>query len=134
MYVLISLVLFCVVLAALIDIIVRDSSQIRHLPKLTWVLLIIFLPLIGSIIWFAVGREHSAPVNRGAFGAGAHGAPDQHAAQTTVWSTASAESTPAARSTEQQIADLEREIAQSEAQERIKRLEAEIDQRRAEQG
>ena len=42
---------------ALVDLILSDSSQIRHLPKLTWLFVIILLPLIGSIIWIAIGKD-----------------------------------------------------------------------------
>ena len=57
MYAVIGLVSFVLVLAALIDIITRDSLLVRHLPKVTWVFLVILLPLIGSIVWFAVGHD-----------------------------------------------------------------------------
>ena len=57
MYAVIGILTFALVLAALIDIITRDSLLVRHLPKVTWVILVIFLPLIGSIVWFAVGHD-----------------------------------------------------------------------------
>ncbi|WP_157156037.1 MULTISPECIES: PLD nuclease N-terminal domain-containing protein [unclassified Diaminobutyricimonas] len=120
MYLIFSLVLFCIVLAALIDIITKDNDQIRHLPKLTWVLLVIFLPLIGSIIWFTVGREYSAPVSRGSFG-------DPRRWESTE---PAATSTSSAKSTEEQLADLEREIAEHKRQERIRRLQADLEERR----
>jgi hypothetical protein len=43
---------------ALVTVITSDEWQIKHLPKVAWILLIIFLPLVGSILWFAVGREY----------------------------------------------------------------------------
>ena len=57
MYAVIGVVTFVLVLAALIDIITRDSLLVRHLPKVTWVILVIVLPVIGSIVWFAVGHD-----------------------------------------------------------------------------
>ena len=57
MYAVIGAFTFVLVLAALIDIITRDSLLVRHLPKVTWVILVIVLPIIGSIIWFAVGHD-----------------------------------------------------------------------------
>jgi hypothetical protein len=122
MYLVFSLALFCVVLAALIDIIVKDNDQIRHLPKLTWVLLVIFLPLIGSIIWFTVGREYTAPADRGSFG------DPRRWESPAPGSPGSPSSRP--KSTEEQLADLEREIAEHKRQERIRKLQAEIDERR----
>jgi hypothetical protein len=44
-------------LAALIDIITRDTLLVRYLPKVTWVFVVIFLPVIGSVLWFALGHD-----------------------------------------------------------------------------
>nr|WP_316299928.1 CoA-binding protein [Clavibacter michiganensis] len=44
-----------VAVCALVDLITRPDDQVKHLPKLVWILLIVFLPLIGSIVWFCVG-------------------------------------------------------------------------------
>ena len=57
MYAVIGVLTFVLVLAALIDIITRDSLSVRHLPKVMWVILVIFVPVIGSIVWFAVGHD-----------------------------------------------------------------------------
>jgi len=56
-YAVIGVLTFVLVLAALIDIITRDSLSVRHLPKVMWVILVIFVPVIGSIVWFAVGHD-----------------------------------------------------------------------------
>ena len=48
----------------LIDVITADDSGIRHLPKMVWLLLVIVLPLAGSIAWLVVGR----PENGGIWG------------------------------------------------------------------
>lgn len=45
-----GLLVFCV-----LDCI-ADSSLVRNLPKTLWILLIIFLPTIGSIAWLLLGR------------------------------------------------------------------------------
>lgn len=41
---------------ALIDCIQTDSALVRNLPKPMWVLLIIFVPLVGPIVWLVAGR------------------------------------------------------------------------------
>ena len=41
-------VLFLLVAAALIDIITRADSQVQHLPKLIWILLVVGMPVIGA--------------------------------------------------------------------------------------
>lgn len=57
-YVLIGgLALFAVMLFSIVDILVIDRSRVRHLPKLVWVVLVVFLSVIGSALWFTLGRE-----------------------------------------------------------------------------
>jgi hypothetical protein len=114
MYVLVSFVMFAIVIGALVDIITRDEWQVKHLPKLVWVLLVIVLPLIGSILWFAVGREYTAPVELGSFG-------DPRRAEAVA---------PIHETTEEELARVEREIEFHEKQARIARLEATLDARR----
>ncbi|SCF40331.1 Phospholipase_D-nuclease N-terminal [Micromonospora purpureochromogenes] len=56
-----SLLLFAVqiVLAvcALISCLSADEEDIRALPRIAWVLIILFFPLVGSIAWFLAGRK-----------------------------------------------------------------------------
>lgn len=125
MYLLISAVTFLVLLAALIDIITRTDDQVKHLPKLFWVVLVILLPFLGSILWFTVGREWGGGSESMSFG------------DPRRWdrSTAPTESAPPARmqrqlSTEEQLAALDREAEYYEKQARIRRLEADLDNKR----
>ncbi|GAB3600571.1 PLDc N-terminal domain-containing protein [Microbacterium tumbae] len=113
-----SLLVIALMIGALIDIITRDSSQVRFLPKMAWIILVILLPLIGSILWFVLGREYgdagiSMPrvprPNRAA-----HPAPRDRVQPAPPVDT---------RTTEQQIADLDREIEEW-------RLRAEIEKRK----
>ncbi|RRQ26997.1 PLDc_N domain-containing protein [Rhodococcus sp. Eu-32] len=48
----------------LIDVITADEGGVRHLPKMMWLLLVIFIPLAGSIVWLLVGR----PIGGGIWG------------------------------------------------------------------
>lgn len=41
---------------ALVDCLQTDESQVRNLPKVGWILLIVLVPLVGSIAWLAAGR------------------------------------------------------------------------------
>ena len=45
------LIVYCV-----LNIITTPEDQIRNLPKLLWLVLVIFLPLIGSVAWLVAGR------------------------------------------------------------------------------
>lgn len=112
-----SLLTIALMIFAIVDIILRVDGQVKHLPKLVWLLLVVLLPFIGSVLWFALGREYpERAVSR----------PPQFA----PWAQEPPAPAPAPprdpRSTEQQLADLEREIE-------AERLRAEIARRRAEQ-
>lgn len=50
---------------ALADLITRDESDCRHLPKLLWLLLVLFVPFAGSVLWLAVGRPRRVGSARG---------------------------------------------------------------------
>ncbi|QFZ24414.1 PLD nuclease N-terminal domain-containing protein [Saccharothrix syringae] len=43
--------LFC-----LIDVITTDDGDARNLPKVAWLLVVLFFPLVGSITWLVAGR------------------------------------------------------------------------------
>jgi hypothetical protein len=118
MYAVMSVVLLVVVIGALADIITRHDGQVKHLPKIVWVLLVVLLPLVGSILWFAVGREYDAPVDRGTFGDPRRSERHDHDGRT--------------RTTEQELADLDREIEYHSKQAEIDRLEALLLERRPE--
>jgi hypothetical protein len=116
-YLIFGAAVFVIVVLALIDIITRDDGQVRHLPKITWVFLVIFLPLIGSLIWFLVGREWNRGADPVPFG---HPARQDDAVRRVA----------SGSTTEAQLAALNAEIAAAERDERIRRLEAELDARR----
>lgn len=104
MAIIVSILIFALMVGALIDIITRDDSAVRYLPKLVWLILVILLPFIGSLLWFGIGREYgdrgvSLPRMPRRTPAATPQAPPQ------TW-TASTDT----RSTEEQIADLDREI------------------------
>ncbi len=44
----------------LIDVIGSSEGEIRHLPKLWWIVLVLLFPLVGSIAWLAAGRPQVA--------------------------------------------------------------------------
>lgn len=48
----------------LIDVITADDGGVRFLPKIVWLLLVVFLPLAGSLAWLFAGR----PVGGGIWG------------------------------------------------------------------
>jgi hypothetical protein len=118
-YSFVGLVTLVLVAAALIDIITRDNLLVRHLPKVTWVILVIFLPVIGSIVWFAVGHDWGE--RRGE--AIPFGDPRRHEA------VAERLRYPEPAFDD---AELEAELRRAEKEARLRRLEAEVAAKRAE--
>lgn len=119
MYVVVSVLTLVLVIAALVDIITRSEDQVKHLPKLVWVLLVVFLPLIGSILWFLVGREYATTV-------------DSFRVRTVQHPEPARADYRREDSTEEQLRRVEREIEFYEKQARIEKLQAEAERRRLE--
>jgi hypothetical protein len=44
----------------LVDVIRSEDSDVRGLPKLVWVLLVLLFPLAGGVAWFIVGRPRAS--------------------------------------------------------------------------
>lgn len=53
---LVSLLILAMWVVALIDVILAEDYRVRHLPKVAWLFVVILVPLVGSVIWFVVGR------------------------------------------------------------------------------
>ncbi len=41
---------------SLIDLLMTDKSRFRALNKPAWAVLVILLPILGGILWFAIGK------------------------------------------------------------------------------
>ncbi|HZK52448.1 MAG TPA: PLD nuclease N-terminal domain-containing protein [Actinomycetota bacterium] len=54
-FALLALWIYCIV-----DVIATNEGVIRNLPKLVWLLIVIFVPTIGSIVWLFLGRPERA--------------------------------------------------------------------------
>lgn len=50
-----------------INIITTEELLIRNLPKVTWLILVIFVPLVGSVAWIAAGRPQYTGAGPGAW-------------------------------------------------------------------
>src|SRR5690349_8117384 len=59
---LLALDVFCV-----IDLIQTREDEVRNLPKIAWLLLILLFPPIGSIAWLAAGRPQYGHGPRSAY-------------------------------------------------------------------
>src|SRR5439155_5242389 len=56
LYGFLGLVDLVLLVIALVDCLATDRPAVRGLHKVAWVLVILFLPLVGSILWFVLGR------------------------------------------------------------------------------
>lgn len=41
---------------SLVSCVLTPEHQVRGIPKWAWIVLIVLLPLLGSVLWLAVGR------------------------------------------------------------------------------
>ncbi|MBB5632543.1 hypothetical protein BKA04_000766 [Cryobacterium mesophilum] len=133
MYFLLSILPLLLMIGALVDLITIDPSRVKHLPKFGWIIIAILLPLIGSILWFVIGREYVQVVDRGGFGDPRRR--EQSTAPTMDFGRAArADRMADSGDTEAQLAALNREIAAHERAERIRHLEEELEAKRREKG
>ena len=123
MYLILSVVFLALVVGALVDIITRPEGQVKHLPKVGWIILVILLPLIGSLVWFMAGRGYTASGEYLGFGD-----PRRRESRDAEQPYRAGERGP--RTTEQELADLDAEIEFHEKQARIDRLEARLVEKR----
>ena len=72
MELLLGVVGFALMVYCLIEAISTSESNIRNLPKIVWILLILFFPLVGSVAWLVAGR----PQNGGRLTREQGGSPD----------------------------------------------------------
>lgn len=122
MAVIFSVVSFALMVGVLIDIIILDASKVRFLGKGLWIILVILLPLVGSVLWLAIGREYSPVATRGSVGSSFR--------RTTPSRPVHSQPDFVVRDAEAELAALDREIAAHEREMRIRELEAELKAKR----
>ena len=64
------LLTIAVTVYAVVDCIQTEDAQVRGLPKLLWLLLILLFPIVGAIAWFIAGRPQRGAAGRGPAGRG----------------------------------------------------------------
>ncbi len=58
---LLFLIDLALIVVALIDCLSCEESEIRALPKVVWVFIILLFSPVGPIVWFVAGRPERAP-------------------------------------------------------------------------
>ncbi|MDY0911560.1 PLD nuclease N-terminal domain-containing protein [Rathayibacter festucae] len=102
-----SLLTIVLMVLALVDVVRQPDNVVRNLPKIVWILLIVFIPLIGVTIWFLLGHDWKK-------GEGASFVPGGRTKRPRRSKTPPPPTMivrPPTKSTEEQLADLEREEA-----------------------
>jgi hypothetical protein len=64
LYGLFFLIDLALMVVALIDCLSTDEHEVRNLPKVVWVLLILLFSPVGPIVWFVAGRPQTRTVGR----------------------------------------------------------------------
>lgn len=64
---LLGVVTFALWVFCLVDAIGAPADRIRNLPKVAWVLLVLFFPFVGSIAWLVAGRPVDTVSRRSAY-------------------------------------------------------------------
>lgn len=59
-----GVVAFGLMLFTIVDIIITERSRVRHFPKAVWIVLAVILSLIGTALWFTIGRESPRATRR----------------------------------------------------------------------
>lgn len=45
---------------AFIDCLTTPEEEVKHLPKVIWVIVVLLFPLVGSIAWLVAGKQRGA--------------------------------------------------------------------------
>ncbi len=56
----VALWVFCVV-----DVVNTGESDVRHMARTTWLSTVLFVPLVGSVLWLSLGRPLGESGGRG---------------------------------------------------------------------
>ena len=60
----VTLLYFVAMLVAVVSVIMAPRA--KHFDKFTWVLFVLFIPIVGIVAWFMVGRDRTpAPLSAG---------------------------------------------------------------------
>ncbi|MFD7642191.1 PLD nuclease N-terminal domain-containing protein [Kitasatospora sp. NPDC059795] len=54
-----TVVLLALWVWAFIDCLTTPEDEIRHLPKVVWVIIVLLFPLVGSIAWLVAGKRRA---------------------------------------------------------------------------
>lgn len=62
----VSLIVLALWIFCIVDVFTTVDGTTRNLPKIGWIFVVLFLPMIGSILWLVAGRpetQYRRPAN-----------------------------------------------------------------------
>jgi type VI protein secretion system component VasK len=65
LWLVLGVVVALVYIYSIVDCALIEKNRVRGLPKAVWLLVLIFLPVIGSVLWFLIGRGRRPGAGRG---------------------------------------------------------------------
>ena len=54
--VLVGPIVFVLWVYCVVDVITRRPEDVRHLPKVAWMVVVLLFPVVGSVAWLVAGR------------------------------------------------------------------------------
>ena len=78
----VALVVLVLELYSIVNCILTPDEQVKGVPKVLWLVLIVLLPLLGSVLWLGVGRDRVPARPRTAVVAPPVASPSSYAAMT----------------------------------------------------
>lgn len=79
-----GLIVMILWIVCLVDVIVADEHAVRGIPKIGWAIVVVLLPLLGSVLWLVAGRPEgglSAPRRPSSSAFPEYDRPGRHVAQ-----------------------------------------------------
>jgi len=62
--VVIPAIFVCVMVFSLVDVITIHPARVRHLPKAVWAVIVVVASILGSILWWTLGRAPRSAIPR----------------------------------------------------------------------
>ena len=113
---------FALAIGGLVHLMRTDDENVRFLSKFAWSIIIVFVPFIGPIAWFGIGRRWTSSEAVAEWR-------QRRRDGRPIPPPMGIETTP-----EEEEAAIEAEIRFHEQQAEIRRLEAQLERKRAEDG
>jgi phospholipase D-like protein len=73
------LLMLALTIYAFIDCLNTPEEEVKHLPKVVWVLIILIFTIVGPVVWLVAGKQrHAVPGSHSSAGSRGWVAPDDN--------------------------------------------------------